>query len=72
MGLEDEIELDSALEALLDDADALLEQATAARWRTTNDVAFFGFGSLNQVLFSENRLVSRNVCGSGVLLKSHN
>eukprot|EP01052_Picozoa_sp_SAG31_P068629 SAG31_NODE_27433_length_426_cov_0.752294_1_plen_58_part_00 len=57
---------------MLDDADALLDQAAAARWRAANDAAFFGFGSLNQVLISENRLVSRNVCGSGVLLKSHN
>ena len=76
LGLEGEIELNGALEALLADADALVEQAAAstaaARWRAANDAAFFGFGSLSQVLNSEASSATRTVCGNGVLLKSLN
>ena len=50
LGLDGEIELDGALEALLVDADALAEQAAAsmaaARWRAAGDAPFFGFGTL--------------------------
>ena len=76
LGLDGGIELDGAMEALLADADALAEQTmestAAARWRAAGDAAFFGFGSLSQVLNSETSFATRNVCGNGVLLKSLN
>eukprot|EP01052_Picozoa_sp_SAG31_P021412 SAG31_NODE_1655_length_7621_cov_3.211912_1_plen_380_part_00 len=43
---EGEIELDSALEALLDDADALVDQATYARWRAADDAALYAYPEL--------------------------
>eukprot|EP01052_Picozoa_sp_SAG31_P021853 SAG31_NODE_1710_length_7473_cov_3.782072_5_plen_121_part_00 len=67
--------LDRALEALLADVDALEEQVAAstatARWRAAPDATFFGFGfgSLD-VLNSEASSRTRNVCGTGELLKS--
>ena len=60
--------MDGALEALLADADALARQAAAGI-----KPAALGLGSLTQVLNtvnSENSLVTRNMCGNGVLLES--
>ena len=65
-----EIELDTALEALMADADEL---TTAARWRAAPDAAFYGFGSLAlDSEISETNLATklRHVYSNGVLLKS--
>ena len=65
LGLDGEIELDEALEALLADADALVGQAAAGNRPAA-------LGSHIQVLNSENSLATRNVCSNGVLLESPN